>query len=307
MTKAENIHDLVNKFLEYREVARNQSNKTLENYRHYLSRFDQWIGADASPGKINLDLVNDYRIYLNRLKTDKGDLLLDTKTQNYHIIALRAFLKYLTRNDILTLAPEKIELAKMPDRQIEYLDREELERLFTAADKASVRGLRDLAIMKTLYSTGLRVSELAALDRDQINIERREFMVRGKGKKLRIVFLSADAASAIDDYLKCRNDSLDAVFLSHGRKKKDDAVRADRRLTTTMIQYLLRNYGRKAGIVKRVTPHKLRHSFATELLKNGADIRSVQEMLGHASITTTQIYTHLTNKRLKEVHDKFHR
>jgi site-specific recombinase XerD len=299
----------INQFLEYAEITKNQSDKTLENYRHYLGRFRDWAGENLSPASIKLDHINNFRIYLNRLRDENGNPLLSIKTQNYHIIALRAFLKYLIKNDVETLAPEKIELGKIPERSVEFLEREELERLFQSIDTSKIQGLRDMAILRTLYSTGLRVSELSNLNRDQIDLKRREFMVRGKGKKLRIVFLSPDACEAIKTYLLARKDTLKPVFINHGRGKKADLKSQDevKRLSVTMVEYLVRNYGLKAGIIKRVTPHKLRHSFATELLKNGADIRSVQEMLGHASITTTQIYTHLTNQRLREVHDKFHK
>jgi len=303
-----NLDDCVTRFLQHAEVAKNQSQKTLENYGHYLGRFVEWMGAEALVKGITLEKVQTYRVFLNRLKKDDGKDLLSVKTQNYHIIALRAFLKWCIKNDIQTLAPEKIDLSKIPDRTVEYLDRDELERLFKAVSGKGVRGLRDTAILETLYSTGLRVSELVSLDCEQVDLDRREFMVRGKGKKPRIVFLSDRAVDAISAYLKARDDSFKPLFLNYGRGKKGDDITLGekRRLSTVMVQHLVRNYAKKAGIIKKVTPHVLRHSFATELLINGADIRSVQEMLGHASITTTQIYTHLTNKRLKEVHSKFH-
>lgn len=303
-----NIDDCVTSFLQHAEVAKNQSQKTLENYGHYLGRFVEWMGTDATVSSVNLEKVQNYRVYLNRLKKDDGKDLLSVKTQNYHIIALRAFLKWCIKNDIQTLAPEKIDLSKIPERTVEYLDRDELERLFKAVTGKGVRGLRDTAILETLYSTGLRVSELTGLNREQADLVRREFMVRGKGKKPRIVFLSDRACEAINAYLKLREDNFKPLFLNYGRGKKGDDISLGekRRLSTVMVQNIVRGYARKAGIIKKVTPHVLRHSFATELLINGADIRSVQEMLGHASITTTQIYTHLTNKRLKEVHDKFH-
>jgi site-specific recombinase XerD len=308
MSKKRTLQDLIVQFLEHAEITKNQSSKTLENYRHYLKRFSDWIG-DVDASKISLDSVQDFRLFLNRLSDEKGDQLLSIKTQNYHVIALRAFLKYLIKNDIETLAPEKIDLSKIPERTVEYLTRDELERFFAAVDTRDLRGRRDMAIMETLYSTGLRVSELANLNRNQVDLVRKEFMVRGKGKKNRIVFLSERAAAAIENYVKLRDDNFDPLFLNyrHSKQGEDITLGEKRRLSTVMIQYLVRRYAQKAGIIKHVTPHKIRHSFATELLINGADIRSVQEMLGHASITTTQIYTHLTNKRLKEVHDKFHK
>lgn len=319
----------INKFLDYQEIAKNHAEKTLENYRHYLGRFSTWAG-NLDLKEITLDKVQDFRLYLNRLEAKDGrrghkdgEQLLSVKTQNYHIIALRAFLKYCIKNDLQTLAPEKIDLSKIPERSVEFLNREELERLFSAvsgvgAGAGSVAGansgagiirLRDRAILETLYSTGLRVSELAGLNRSQVDLQRREFMVRGKGRKTRIVFLSERAVAAIRYYLAKREDNFDALFLNYRRSRQmaDIALGEKRRLSVVAIEAMVSAYGRKAGIIKKVTPHKLRHSFATELLVNGADIRSVQEMLGHASITTTQIYTHLTNKRLKEVHDKFHK
>ncbi len=306
-----------NKFLEYCEITKNQSVKTLENYFHYLKRFKEFVGADSEVGEIDLDLINNYRIYLNRLQNEKKEQLLSVKTQNFHLISLRAFLKYLAKNDIKTLSAEKIELSKIPDRTVDCLEREELEKLFKTPNRLNLRGKRDYAILRTLYSTGLRVSELSGLNIDLINLNSGEFRVLGKGRKQRIVFLSKDAITAIKEYLQARKDKEKAVFINHGRgcSTKNNSLHSlltegkvsERRLTTTMIQFLIRNYAKKAGIVKKVTPHKLRHSFATELLKNGADIRSVQEMLGHSSITTTQIYTHLTNRHLKKIHEKFHK
>lgn len=298
------LSKLITDFLDHCEVGKNQSSRTLTNYYHYLDRFLKWAG-DINVSTISLETIQKYRLHLNRLET------LSIKTQNYHIIALRAFLKYLAKNDIESLSAEKIELSKIPARTVEYLTREELERMFQEPDTENIRGLRDIAIMETLYSTGLRVSELASLNRAQVDLQRREFMVRGKGRKPRIVFLSEKAASIIQSYLAQRSDNFEPVFLSHSRGKRgtiqDITLSEKHRLTTVSIENLVRKYARQAGIIKKVTPHVLRHSFATELLINGADIRSVQEMLGHASITTTQIYTHLTNKRLREVHEKFHK
>lgn len=314
-----NFRELTVRFLEHAEIGKNQSKKTIENYHHYLGRFVEWIGAESLPKDLTIEKVQNFRLYLNRLEDEKGGQLLSTKTQNYHIIALRAFLKYLMKNDIETMSPEKIDLSKIPERTVEYLNRDELERLFEAVNNGlsaklsgphdAARIARDRAILQTLYSTGLRVSELVSLNRSQVDLERREFMVRGKGRKPRIVFLSDRAVEAIQGYLKLRDDNFEPLFLNyrHARVAEDITMGEKRRLSTVMIEYLVRNYARKAGIIKKVTPHVLRHSFATELLVNGADIRSVQEMLGHSSITTTQIYTHLTNKRLREVHEKFHK
>lgn len=316
-----NLKLCVNKYLEYVEITKNQSLKTLENYRHYLGRFCGFMGDNCRVEEITLDKVQSFRLFLNRMVDERGEPLLSVKTQNYHIISLRAFLKWCVKNDIPSLSPEKVDLSKIPERTVEYLDRDELERMFAVVDTADLRGLRDMAILETLYSTGLRVSELVSLNRDQVDLDRCEFMVRGKGRKPRIVFLSGRASEAIRRYLAARHDNFDPLFLNYGRGRGDKSGAVNggsgeagditlgekRRLSTVMIQYLVRGYARKAGIIKKVTPHVLRHSFATEMLINGADIRSVQEMLGHASITTTQIYTHLTNKRLREVHERYHK
>jgi site-specific recombinase XerD len=303
-----NLRKCINKFLEHAEIGKNQSQKTIENYTHYLNRFYSWAG-DIKCKNIDLNMVQNFRLHLNRLKNAKGKALLNIKTQNYHVIALRAFLKWCIKNDIDTLAPEKIDLSKIPERSVEYLSREELERLFEAVDRSGLTGLRDAAILETLYSTGLRVSELVSLNRSQVDLKRKEFMVRGKGKKTRIVFLSKRAAETIAEYVAGRSDNFDPLFINLRRSNKNEDILEDekRRLSAVSVEKIVRKLALRAGIIKKVTPHVLRHSFATELLINGADIRSVQEMLGHSSITTTQIYTHLTNKRLKEVHDKFHK
>lgn len=318
MQNKKSVSEHIQDFLDYCEITKNQSPKTIENYKHYLGRFLTFLN-EKFPNKtqtitakdIDLPLINSYRLYLNRIHTPKS---LSVKTQNYHIIALRAFLKYLTKNDIETLAPEKIELSKIPERTVEVLSKEELTRIFEAVDADELRGARDLAILETLYSTGLRVSELKNLDRSQVDLRRREFMVRGKGRKPRIVFLSEHAAEIIEKYLSKRTDNFPPLFISFPRPKKtqngsqqDILATNAKRLSTVSIESIVGKYARLAGIIKKVTPHTLRHSFATELLINGADIRSVQELLGHASITTTQIYTHVTNKALREVHERFHR
>jgi len=305
-----NLSKAIRQFLESCEVEKNQSKKTLENYQHYLNRFLEFAG-NLPLSKIDLSLVRNYRLYLNRLEFRPNEPL-GIKTQNYHIIALRAFLKYCTKQDWETLAPEKIELSKIPDRTVEYLTREELERLFEAIDTRTITGLRNRAILEMLYSTGLRISELVSLNRKQVNLKQGEFQVRGKGRKVRIVFLSDRAKQWISDYLALRNDDYEPLFLNHKRGRRitneSEKERGEhRRLTPTAIQDMVRKMAYSAGIVKKVTPHVLRHSFATELLMNGADIRSVQDLLGHASITTTQIYTHITNQKLKEVHEKFHK
>lgn len=300
------INEYIRDFLEYCEITGNKSAKTIENYQHYLKRFQDFVGGNIDPKEITASRINNYRLYLNRFKDERGRGL-SVKTQSYHIIALRAFLKYLIKKDVRTLAPEKIELGKIPARTVEVLSREELERIFKAVDHTKKNGPRDIAILETLYSTGLRVSELAGLNREQVDLKRREFMVRGKGKKPRIVFLSKKAADTIESYLKQRRDNYKPLFINLRQGNGDILGDEKRRLSTVSIENLVRKYALKAGIIKKVTPHTLRHSYATELLINGADIRSVQEMLGHSSITTTQIYTHLTNKKLREIHEKFHR
>jgi len=335
-------------FLEYCELTKNQSRNTILAYHRYLSKFSNFartLGV-KEPKNINLEVVKKYRLYLNRLIDDKGNSL-KLITQNYHLIALRAFLKYLAKQDVETLSPEKIELPKNPERQVEFLEADELQRLFEAVktEKNELPRLRDIAIMQTLFSTGLRVSEVASLRRDSINLDRREFTVRGKGSKLRLVFLSPEAAEAIKKYLEKRKDNSKALFLGHStigqtKEKKEGAdaasktakterqIKAEQKkiekemqsqdfanrnsnkivagLTPRQIQRIIKKYCLIAGIVKKVSPHTLRHSFATDLLQNGADIRSVQTLLGHASITTTQIYTHVTNQGLRDIHKKFH-
>ena len=301
------LSSAIREFLEYCEIEKNRSKKTIINYAHYLERFLIFT-KDIELDKIKLPLVKKYRLFLNRFEFRPNEPLT-IKTQNYHIIALRAFLKFCTKQDWKTLEPEKIELSKIPDRIVEYLTREELEDLFNAIDTSKINGLRNRSILEFLYSTGLRISELVSLNLDQVNLERGEFQVRGKGQKVRIVFLSERAKEWLKEYLDEREDGCKPLFLNHGRARKKEDGDLDgeyRRLTAYTIQEMVRKNAYEAGIVKKVTPHVLRHSFATELLINGADIRSVQEMLGHASITTTQIYTHISNKKLKEIHEKFH-
>ncbi|EKD63752.1 MAG: hypothetical protein ACD_51C00206G0004 [uncultured bacterium] len=299
------LKPLIIDFLEHAEIAKNQSPKTIENYKHYLTRFSDFAG-DINPREITLATIQKYQLNLNRLVPEHGENL-GKKTQNYHIIALRAFLKYLIKNDYETLPPEKIELSKIPERTVEFITREEVERLFETINLKSKTGLRDRAILETLYSTGLRVSELRSLNRKQVDLTRKEFMVRGKGRKPRVVFLSERCVKWLTEYLNSRADNLEPIFINYGRGRAEEGIGLDekRRLTTYTIQEMVRRTALHAGIAKTVTPHVLRHSFATELLTNGADIRAVQEMLGHASITTTQIYTHVTNQRLKEIHRKY--
>jgi site-specific recombinase XerD len=301
---------LISDYLVYLEVERNRSERTVKNYDFYLRRFFTWA-HDVAPEKLTLDMVRQYRVWLNRYKDDRGHGM-KKNTQNYHLIALRSFLKYLAKRDIETLAAEKIELARMPERSVEFLDAPELERLLAAplgdgkteSGTHSILQLRDKAILEMLFSTGLRVSELAGLKRQDINPTREEFTVRGKGDKPRVVFLSQQARYWLKLYLDKRRDVEPFLFVSHDRAGSGRDY--DGGLTPRSIQRTVEHYARVAGITKRITPHTVRHSFATDLLRNGADIRSVQTLLGHSSITTTQIYTHITDERLREVYDTFH-
>jgi len=299
---------LVKEFLEYLEIEKGRSQKTIDNYNFYLQRFLSWSSL-KDPGQIEPNKVRNFRLWLNR-QTDQAGQPLKKNTQNYHLIALRAFLKYLAKRDIKTMAPEKIELAKMPDRQIEFLEGSDLENFLEgpmSIDQPELIKYRDKAILETLFSTGLRVSELANLKIEDINLDKDEFTVRGKGSKLRVVFLSNQAKHWLDKYLKTRKDMSQYLFTNHDKAgKKRNKTKDDKGLTPRSIQRIAQKYAKLAGITKKITPHVLRHSFATDLLTNGADIRSVQTILGHSSITTTQIYTHITDKQLREIYKNFH-
>ena len=310
------IEKLKQEFLEYLEVEKNRSAKTVRNYDFYLRRFIEQSGVKG-PKDITLPKVKQFRVWLNRLENPKDVDGLSKKTQNYHVIALRSFLKYLSKMDVVSMAAEKIELAKEPDRQVEFLEEEELERLLeaplvmsdgiTETRTPSIIQLRDKALLELLFSTGLRVSEAATLTTDMINLKKDEFTVRGKGSKLRVVFLSDVAKEWIKKYLDARDMATLYLFVSHDRAKgKGKQQTEDKPLSSRSVERLVHKYAKAAGIMKKVTPHTMRHTYATDLLQNGADIRSVQSMLGHSSITTTQIYTHVTDKRLKETHKKFH-
>lgn len=324
-------------FLEHLEIEKNRSQMTVRNYDFYLRRFIDWFGRVKSPNgdhatnnikaeNINAEVIRQYRLWLNRLVDAHGDSL-KKNTQNYHLIALRSFLKYLAKRDIKTLAPEKIELMKMPDREVAFLEGGDLDRLMEAPLTAheNMKTLkhknnqitdlikyRDKAILEMLFSTGLRVSELTQLKKDNVNLKKEEFTVIGKGRKSRVVFLSEQAKYWLKKYLEARQDMNPYLFVSYDKKTKKPASafaaagKQEQPLTVRSVQRLVQKYARAAGITKSVTPHTLRHSFATDLLQNGADIRSVQTMLGHSSITTTQIYTHITDKGLKEIYNKYH-
>ncbi|MGE5392678.1 MAG: site-specific tyrosine recombinase/integron integrase [Candidatus Saccharibacteria bacterium] len=300
-------------FLEHLEIEKNRSRLTLRNYDHYLQRFIAFCKeyGVTDPKDIDLELLRSFRLYLNRL-TEEGRTL-KIITQNYHLIAIRSFLKYLSKRDIPTLAAEKIELPKTPSRNVEFLEVEEVERLIEATDQEDhkITSLRDRAILEVLFSTGLRISELTSLNRGSMNLKKGEFTVRGKGDKLRLVFLSPRAIQAVNNYLELRDDNSRALFIRHDEKisvekQIESMSKKAQGLTPRSVQRIIKKYAKLAGIVKKITPHTLRHSFATDLLANGADLRSVQELLGHASVSTTQIYTHITNKRLRDVYENFH-
>ena len=298
---------IINQFLEYLEVEKGLSTNTTDNYKFYLRRFADFAkqAGVASPAKISKELVHRYRLWLNRLK--KGGEGLKKNTQNYHLIALRGFLKYLVKTDVKSLEPEKVELAKQTPRQVDFLKGVDLERILEAPLKIDLPDIirrRDKAILELFFSTGLRVSELCKLKIENINLKKDEFTVRGKGAKLRMVFLSETARRWLGDYLKVRPDLNPYLFVSHDKAAsgRDEQIG----LSPRSVQRLVEKYAKVAGITKEVTPHTLRHSYATDLLMNGADIRSVQAMLGHSSITTTQVYTHITDQQLRDVHKAFH-
>ncbi len=303
---------LKQEFLEYLEIEKGRSLKTVENYNRYLTRFFKQSEV-KKVSDITDETVRSYRLWLNRqIGADKrAGSNLKKNTQNYHLIALRVFLKYLAKRSVPSLPPDKIELAKTPGRDLDLISDNELTRLLDmpmqekpANDKDDVKRWRDKAMLELFFSTGLRVSELCSLDRDTINLNRDEFSIRGKGEKVRLVFLSDKARQAIKDYLAKRKDMGDALFTN--LSKINPKLKGDDRLTPRSVERIIKKYAIKAGITKKVTPHTLRHSFATDLLQNGADIRSVQMMLGHSSVSTTQIYTHVTDKHLRDIHKKFH-
>lgn len=301
---ATEIEQLKREFLEHLEIEKGSSLKTIENYERYLNRFFLFTKI-TSPKEITDANVREFRLYLNRQSTGNNRATGETlkkKTQNYYLIGLRAFLKYLAKNKIESLPAERIELAKVPERSLDLINEDELKRLLLAPVGHGLKQLRDRAILHLLFSTGLRVSELCSLTRD-LNFSRGEFSIRGKGNKVRVVFVSEETTSILNEYLKNRKDMDDAMFVKIGDEKRKDKIEG---LARRSIERIVKHYAIKAGISKKVTPHIIRHCFATDLLSNGADIRSVQMMLGHANIATTQIYTHVTDKQLKEVHKRFH-
>jgi len=296
-----NLSKLHKEFLEYLEIERGRSLKTVENYDRYLKRFFEFSKI-KNVEQITDESVRKYRLWLNRQQGSTDTGTLKKKTQNYHLIALRVFLKYLVKRGIKSLSAEKIELASVSERSLDLISTEELERLMSVPSGDDIKSLRDKAMLELLFSTGLRVSELCSLPND-MDLSKDEFSIRGKGEKVRVVFLSPPACDAVKKYLDKRTDMDDAMFIQFGRGRD---IKDSLRLTPRSVERIVKQYAIKAGISKKVTPHIIRHSFATDLLQNGADIRSVQAMLGHSSIQTTQVYTHVTDKQLREIHKTFH-
>jgi site-specific recombinase XerD len=309
--KSENNSEIdkrVKEFLEYLEVERGSSPLTIRNYKHYLGRFTNWLsdqGVRPKVSDINPELIRQYRVYLSRKPNGQGTTL-SRKTQGYHAIAIRSFLRWLLKQDYKVMSPDKIDLPKIADREVKFLSGAQVERLLNAPGMSSINGKRDKAILEVLYSTGLRVSELTRLNRDKIDLKRREFGIIGKGGKSRVVFLSKRAADWVDNYLKSRKDRHKPLFIRHKGKIDPSVPDEKMRLTPRSVQRMIKKYTKKISLTVDVTPHVLRHSFATDLLMAGADLRSVQEMLGHKNVATTQIYTHVTEKHLKDVHSAFH-
>jgi len=308
LPKNSELSSKISAFLEYLEVEKGSSSLTIRNYRHYLTRFLLWLerqGIKPTLQSIKPEVIHNYRLYLSRL-VDRDGRTLSRKTQGYHSIALRSFLKWCLKNDLEVMAPEKIELPKIAERQVKFLTGKEVDRLLNAPSLSTIVGKRDKAILEVLFSTGLRVSELVSLNRDNVDIKRREFGVVGKGGRARVVFLSSRAASYLEEYLKARDDNFKPLFIRHSRNLAPNLKDNQMRLTARSVQRILKKYSRKVKLPFDATPHVLRHSFATDLLMAGADIRSVQEMLGHKNIQTTQIYTHVTHRHLKEIYDTYH-
>lgn len=307
--KASKLREYIRDFCDYLEIEKNRSRRTRENYGFYLGRFAEWCerhGRVSDPKQVTLETVRQFRLWLNRLEDAHGEPL-KKNTQNYHLIALRAFLKYLAKRDVASLSPDKIELGKQPERHVDFLEADEVQRLLAAPlkqDAPDIVKRRDRAVLELLWSTGLRVSELCDLKLEHINFQRNEFSVKGKGSKYRVVFFSDDAKACVKNYLDARKDVSPMVFIGHDRAKGGRSELKG--LTPRSVQRIVERCAKLAGITKSVSPHTLRHSFATDLLMNGADLRSVQTLLGHASVTTTQIYTHITDSHLQEVYKAFH-
>ncbi len=305
------LNDLITDFIEYSELEKNLSQGTVRIYDFYLRHFAQWLTENYGPVEpqgLTYEMVKKYRLHLTRQVSEVTKHELKRSYQNYFMVGLRAFLRYLILKGYTTLAPDQVELGKQGDRTVKFLDQQQLEQLIEAPDTTTIEGIRDRAILETLFSTGLRVAELTSLNRDQINLERREFGVIGKGRKARVVFLSDEAIDWLAKYLQLRKDKHKPLFIRYNGKKHnpEDQDGEDLRLTPRSVARMVEKYVKQQALSVKATPHTLRHSFATDLLINGADLRSVQEMLGHSNIATTQIYTHVTNKHLKDIHSSFH-
>jgi len=310
MQSTTNVRQLVNNFLDYLEVEKNRSPLTIRNYHHYLTflagYLEKSLGRSPTISDINVENVRKFRVYLSKQKDKKGNYLKKI-TQGYYMISLRSFLRWLTRCDIKAMSPEKIDLPKAESHQVKFLPNDQVIRLLNQPSLSNEIGLRDKAILELLFSTGLRISELVSLNRDMINIKTRELGIIGKGGRSRLVFISDRAVRFLGRYMVTRSDHYKPLFIRYSGKKIDPSMGGDSvRLTARSIQRMIEKYRKKAGLVVAVTPHVLRHSFATDLLFHGADLRSVQELLGHKNVATTQIYTHVTNKRLREIHSKYH-
>jgi len=309
VSSSSNLRRLVDDFLEYLVVEKSLSVLTVRNYRHYLTRFLSWMEENSvplSPSNIDLELTGRFRLFLANYH-DRNGAPLKKATQTYHVIALRSFLRYMaTRRDLPVLNPDKIDLPKTESRVIEFLNADQLARLLNSPQISDEMGLRDKVILELFFSTGLRVSELTKLNRDQINLDTQEFSVKGKGNKIRLVFISDTAAEWLKRYLAVRKDDYKPLFIRYSRDRSELKQGEKMRLTPRSVERIVKKYSKKAGLPFDAHPHTLRHSFATDLLIQGADLRSVQEMLGHESIRTTQVYTHVTNQHLKEVYRKYH-
>lgn len=302
------LERLIRRYLSWIEIEKNYSKLTLVKYSHYLTTFREWFVKHYQQEyiqRLTPEIVRSYRLFLSRHE-DRFGRIMSVTTQSYYIIGLRSFLKYLVRKGIKSLSPEKIDLPKVESRSLKFLSREQVERLLTMPNLQKVEGLRDRAILEVLFSTGLRVSEMAKLDRDKIDLKQREFGIIGKGRRPRVVFLTERAATWLERFMKSREDANKPLWIRLTGKKSDPTTGGEKmRLTIRRIQQIVEKYRRMAGLPVKVSPHVIRHSFATNLLQNGADLRSVQEMLGHKNVATTQIYTHVTNPQLKQVHDKY--
>lgn len=304
------LKEAILRFLEYCELDRNLSIRTVRMYGYYLEFFEGWMIQQkntTSVEEINDETIRNFRLYLSHTYKNPHKGYLSRQSQGYFLIALRSFFKFLIKQKLKVLAPEMIELGKQKEREIKFLLPEELKRIFDSVDTSEEPGLRDRAILEVLFSTGLRVSELTSLNKEDINIERGEFSVLGKGRKVRVVFLSDNAKKRLSEYLEKRSDPYSPLFIRYSGPKPEEGLTPEKmRLSVRSVERLVDKYRKQAGIVKHFSPHALRHSFATDLLQHGADLRSVQEMLGHKNVATTQVYTHVTNPRLREIHQKFH-